>query len=223
MAIDVDSIVAPLDPLPAAPAPVAPPRPRQPWHWRIGQTLSAYLPILLMALLAWFTWWLVQNTPRPDAPQAEAPARHEPDYLMNGVLLQRFAPDGRLLVQVQGTQLRHYPDNDTIEIDTVTIRAWSASGELTLATARRALANGDASEVQLLGGARVVREGPDRIEFDGEFLHAFLKTERVKSHLPVRVLRGTSQLDVGALDYDHLARVARLGPPIRARFEAVKR
>ena len=223
MAIDVDSIVAPLDPLPAAPTPIAPPRPRQPWHWRIGQMLSAYLPILLMALLAWFTWWLVQNTPRPDAPGTEAPVRHEPDYLMNGVLLQRFAPDGRLLVQVQGTQLRHYPDNDTIEIDAVTIRAWSPSGELTLATARRALANGDASEVQLQGGARVVRGGPDPIEFDGEFLHAFLKTERVTSNLPVRVFRGHSEIDVGALDYDHRARVAKFGPPIRARFDTPKR
>jgi len=223
MAIDVESIVAPLDPLPAAPTPIAPPRPRQPWHWRIGQMFSAYLPIFLMALLAWFTWWLVQNTPRPDAPAPEAAPRHEPDYLMNGVLLQRFAADGRLLVQVEGSQMRHYPDNDTIEIDAVTIRAWSPSGELTLATARRALANGDASEVQLQGGARVVRSGADPIEFDGEFLHAFLKTERVKSHLPVRVHRGNSDFNVGALDYDHLARVAQLGPPIRARFDAPKR
>ena len=51
------------------------------------------------------------------------------------------------------------------------------------------MANGDGSEVQLLGGARVDSAGPrgEPIEFRGEFLHAFLNTERVRSHLPVMV------------------------------------
>jgi lipopolysaccharide export system protein LptC len=177
-------------------------------------------------VLAWFTWWLVQHTPRPAAAREEGALRHEPDYLMQGVLLQRFAADGRLRVQVEGTQMRHYPDTDSIEIDAVKIRAWSPTGDVTVASARRAVANGDASEVQLQGGARVVREGTaasQRIEFDGEFLHAFLDEERVRSHLPVRLRQGNSELDVGALDYDHLARTARLGAPVRARFTAPPR
>jgi lipopolysaccharide export system protein LptC len=78
-----------------------------------------------------------------------------------------------------------------------------------------------------LGGAQVVREAASTsgqsIEFDGEFLHAFLATERVRSHLPVRVRQGSSELNVGALDYDHLAKSARLGPPVRARFDAPRR
>lgn len=218
MAIDLETIINPLDPLPAAP----PPRPRQPWYVLAWQLLSAYLPIVLMALLALFTWWLVQNTPRIGTPREEGPLRHEPDYLMNGARLQRFAADGTLRVQVEGTQLRHYPDTDTIEVDAVTIRAIGADGSVTVATAQRALANGDASEVQLQGGARVVREATrdaPAIEFESEFLHAFLAIERVRSHLPVRVRQNGNELRVGALEYDNLARSARFGPPIRARFE----
>lgn len=223
MAINLDTIIQPLDPLPAASAPTQPPHPRQPWLWRLAQLLSAYLPIVLMALLALGTWWLVQHTPRPEADRSEAALRHEPDYQMQDVVLQRFAPDGRLRVQVEGTQMRHYADDDTLEIDTVTIRAWSPNGEVTRASARRAVANGDASEVQLLGGARVVREGGAEeppVEFEGEFLQAFLTTERVRSHLPVRMRQGHSEFFVGTLDYDHLARSARFGAPVRARFES---
>lgn len=224
--MDIESLLQPLDPLDPLPPRSEPQRPRQPWHWRLGQWVSAYLPLLLMALLALATWWLVQNTPRPEVPREAAAPRHEPDYSMQDFTLQRFGSDGRLRVQVQGTQMRHYPDTDTLEIDSVTIRALSPDGSVTHATAHRALANGDASEVQLLGAAHVVRESANaerQVEFDSEFLHAFLAGERLRSHLPVRMRQGTSDLRVGAIDYDNLARSAQLGGPVRARFVVPRR
>jgi lipopolysaccharide export system protein LptC len=223
MAIDLESIVQPLDPLPAVGPHNPPPRPRQPLWWRLAQWLSAYLPLVLMALLALATWWLVQNTPRDRPAPEQAAPRHEPDYLMQGFTLQRYAADGSLRVQVEGRQLRHYPDTDTLEIDGVAIRALGRGGSVTLATAERAVANGDATEVQLLGQARVVHgaEGSAAtpIEFSSEFLHAFLATEQLRSHRPVRLQQGASELRIASLQYDHLARTATLGGPIRARFE----
>ena len=224
MAIDLDTLIQPLDPLPASGPQNPPPMQRQPLWWRLGQLLSAYLPLVLMALLALATWWLVQNTPRPQEPGEAAPARHEPDYLMQSFMMQRYAPDGRLRVQVRGTQMRHYPDTDTLEIDGVTIRALGQDGRVTLATAQRAVANGDATEVQLLGQARVVSgaegsagEGAP-IEFDSEFLHAFLATEQLRSHLPVVLRQGANELRMATLEFDNLSRTARFGGPVRARF-----
>ena len=221
--MDIDTLLQPLEP--AAPQ-STPPRGRQPWPWRLGQWISAYLPLLLMALLALGTWWLVQNTPRGDAVRPEAVARHEPDYTMQSFTLQRFGADGHLQVQVQGTQMRHYPDTDTLEIDGVTIRALGADGSVTRATARRALTNGDASEVQLVGAARVVREAQGSqpaLEFESEFLHAFFNTERLRSHLPVRLRQGSSDLRVGAIEYDNLTRSATLGAPVGARLDVPRR
>jgi lipopolysaccharide export system protein LptC len=223
MAIDLENLIQPQDPLPAVGPHHPVPRPRQPWWWRVGQWVSAYLPVLLMALLALATWWLVRNTPRPSDTVPPGPVRHEPDYLMQGVTLQRFAPDGRLALVVTGAQMRHYPDTDTMEIDGVTIRAFGAAGDVTVATARRAVANGDATEVQLQGGARVVHEGQGAaaaLEFQSEFLHAFFATERMRSHLPVLVRQGANELRVASIDYDHLARRGQFGGPVRARFAA---
>lgn len=223
MAIDLDTLIQPLDPQPASGPQNRPPRVRQPLWWRLGQWVSAYLPLVLMGLLALATWWLVQNTPRlPEAGEKAAP-RHEPDYLMQGFTMQRYAADGRLRVQVRGTQMRHYPDTDTLEIDGVTIRALGQDGRVTVATARRAVANGDATELQLLGQARVVQDAEggahgEPIEFEGEFLHAFLATERLRSHLPVVLRQGANELRVATLEFDNLTRTARLGGPLRARF-----
>ena len=212
------SSAAPLTPVRAhAPAPVT----RAPLSARIVEQVSAYLPLLLMALLALGTWWLVKNTPMSEVERAAAPPRHEPDYTMSRFTVRRFAADGQMRAQIEGDTLRHYPDTDTVEIDNVRIRAVAPDGHVTLADARRALANGDASEVQLQGGAHVVREamnGEVPVEFRGEFLHAFLNTERVRSHLPVTVTQGGAEVQADAMDYDNLDRVVQLKGHVTATF-----
>jgi lipopolysaccharide export system protein LptC len=204
----------PADPLHAG----QPPRAPLPWGYRLRQALSSYLPLLLMALLAASTWWLVRNTPQAPGDRAEAPPRQEPDYTMTGFAITRFAPDGRVVLRIAGEAMRHYPATDRLEIEGVRIHAIAPDGRTTDATAQRALANGDGSEVQLLGGAQVVSqlEGTEVLEMQGEFLHAFLRFERLRSHLPVRVRHGGTETRAGGLEYDHLKQQLTLNGPVRA-------
>ena len=208
----------------ALPPPAAPQRVVHiPWSARLLQLTSTYLPVLLMGLLALGTWWLVKSTPLAENLAAPAPPRHEPDYTMNNFMVQRFVTNGTMRVQIEGDVMRHYPDTDTLEIDHARIRAIAPDGRVTLATARKALANADASDVQLSGGATVLREAngkDDAIEFRGEFLQALQYSERVRSHLPVTVLRGATQINADAMDYDNLARVLQLTGRVRAVFSA---
>ena len=201
------------------PPAVARPAAHTAWYVRLVQLASTYLPILLMGVLALGTWWLVKSTPMAGGETAEAPPRHEPDYTMNNFTVQRFGPDGVMRVQIEGEVMRHYPDTDTLEIDNVKMRAISPDGRVTLASARRALSNADGSDVQLSGGANVLREsnGQDEaIEFRGEFLHAMQNSERIRSHLPVMVLRGATQVNADSMEYDNLSRVLQLKGRIRA-------
>lgn len=207
---------------PASPPATRPDTPaRAPLGTRIVEQLSSYLPLLLMAFLALGTWWLVKNTPTEETERAAAPPRHEPDYLMSTFVVRRFAPDGSMRAQIEGDLMRHYPDTDTLEIDNPRIRAVAPDGRVTLANARLAVSNGDGSEVQLQGGAQVVREGAageDPVTFSSEFLHAFLHTEQVRSHLPVTVTRGGTEVHAAAMDYDHLERVVKLKGRVTATF-----
>jgi len=206
---------------PPAPATTTP-RVKQPLRWRLLQLASAYLPLLLMALLALATWWLVKNTPLAGEERTAAPARHEPDYEMHNFAVQRFTPQGPLRAQIEGDTLRHFPDTDTVEIDNVRLRAVSPDGRITLATARRAIANGAATEVQLLGGAEIVAEATatePAINFRGEFLHAFLDTERVRSHLPVTITRAGTQVRADGIEYSHLDRLIQFRGRTRASFD----
>src|SRR3712207_1667199 len=115
------------------PLPLAPPDAHlstlpqsQPWSWRLTELASAYLPVILMGLLALGTWWLVKNTAAPPDRAVTAPPRHEPDYEMREFSVQRYTPTGALQVQITGDVLRHYPDTDTLEVDNVKARTIDA-------------------------------------------------------------------------------------------------
>ncbi len=193
--------------------------------------VSIYLPIILMGLMALGTYWLARNTPVFSLPDAQRPARHEPDYYMRGFSVKTFDAGGRLKSEVFGTEARHYPDTDTLEIDKPRIRSYNARGDLTVATANLALSSADGSEVQLVGDAVVTREaiqGADGrssppLEFRGEFLHAFLNTERVKSHKPVTLSRGGDRFTGNSLDFDNVERVLELDGRVRGTLRPAAR
>jgi lipopolysaccharide export system protein LptC len=201
----------------------------QSWLWRAQQLLSTYLPLFLMAFLAAGTWWLVKNTPLLDGPTEPVPPRHVPDYRMQGFELQRFDAEGALRFRIEGSEMRHYPDTDTIEIDGVRLRAFGRDGGQVLATARRAVGNGDGSELQLLGEVRVQRFEPSgrdgalsetpRLRIEGEFLHAFLVTEQLRSHLPVRVSYAGGDIQARSFEYDHVKGRLNFGGRSQTRLE----
>lgn len=192
--------------------------------------LSLYLPVVLMGILALSTYWLVRSTPVFVAPQSSGPARHEPDYSMQKFSVRTFDDSGRLKTEVRGTQARHYPDTDTLEIDLVRMRSFDLLGRLTTANAERALANGDVSEVQLFGSARVVRASAvdatgkllPELAYQGEYLHAFVSSERVKSHLPVQLTFGSDRFTADAMDYDNVERVITLKGRVRGTLVAAR-
>ena len=224
---DLPEVTVQLGHQPLAPdqQPGAAARATLPWSYLLRQGLSSYLPLLLMALLAISTWWLVRHTPQAPGSRAEGPQRLDPDYTMDSFAITRFGPDGRVVLRIAGDTLRHYPATDRLEIEGVTIDAIAPDGRTTHATARRALANGDGSEVQLLGGAQVISqlEGSEVLQVQGEFLHAFLRFERLRSHLPVLVRHGSTETRAGGIDYDHVKQTLQLAGPVRATLTPVRR
>ena len=137
---------------------------------------------------------------------------------MTGFAITRFGPEGQVVLRIAGDVMRHYPATDRLEIEGVRIQAIAPDGRRTNAIAQRALANGDGSEIQLLGGAQIISQlqGDEVLEVEGEFLHAFLRFERLRSHLPVRVRQRGTDTRAGGLEYDNLSRQLQLLGPVRA-------
>jgi len=191
---------------------------------RAWDRITIYLPIILMALVALATYWLARTTPGLDSgPGSAAPSKHEPDYFLKGFSVKSFAPDGRLKTELQGVEGRHYPDTDTLEIDQPRLRSYGETGAQTVASAKRAISNGDGSQVQLIGDAVVTREAADkaqpRLEMRGEFLHVYANEEKVKSDRPVTLKRGEDIFHADNMAYSNLDRVMELKGRVRGTLQ----
>jgi len=184
------------------------------------------LPLALMSALALGSYWLVRTVQPVIATPAASVSVRAPDYFMGAFTTKNFDGVGRLHAEVTGSAARHYPDTQWTEVDAITLRSHDAQGRLTTAAARRGLTNEDASEVELIGKATVVRAAQasglevisPRLEFRGEFLHVFAKDERVESHLPVELHRGLDRFTADALNYDNVTGVVQLTGRVRARL-----
>ncbi len=190
---------------------------------RLWDRMAMYVPMLMMGALALGTYWLVRNAPIFGTPEVAREVSHEVDYFMRKFSVKTFDEGGKLKSEIYGVEARHFPDTDILEIDQVRIRSFDAEGHLTTATANRAYANSDGSEVQLVGNALVVREpsrtaaGQEtpRMDFRGEFLHVFLNEERVQSHKPVVLTRGADHFAGDTFAYDNLSHIADLKGHVR--------
>ena len=106
------------------------------------------------------------------------------------------------------------------------IRAIGNDGVVTLADANKAIANGDGSEVQLIGNAHVVQPAhgkEETVEFRSEFLEAFRNIEQVRTNQPVVVTQGESVVRAQGMMYDNLSRIVALQGRSSATFVPPRR
>jgi lipopolysaccharide export system protein LptC len=189
---------------------------------RAWDRVALYLPIMLMGIMAMSTYWLVRSAPELEEVRLEDVPRHVPDYFMREFSVRVFDAKGKLKSEIKGKEARHYPDTDTVEIDHPIIHSYSNDGRLTVANAKRALTNADGSELQLFDQAVVVRNGSDkndvstRTQVRSDFLHLFMETEEIRTHLPVELLRGDKDRFVGdKMHYNNLTSTIELKGRVR--------
>jgi len=187
---------------------------------------AVYLPVLTMGLLALGSYWILRSAPEPQAPALLRPANHEPDYFMRGFSVRSHGTDGALLSELSGSQVRHYPDNDVIEIEQARLLAINSSG-YTRAEARLLSTDGQQSQYLLEGAVTAERHGSadkagpaSSMHFAGEQLRVYAGGQRIASDLPVELTRNGNRATAQTLRYDNSTRVAELQGRVRAQLSA---
>lgn len=208
-----------------------PRRARQSWVWRVQTWLFNYLPLAVLALGALFTTWLVRQTPLPQGPTEAVPLRHVPDYEMRQFELLRYLPDGSQQAWLRGERLRHYPDDDQIEVDQLELRMVDEQGRPLLVTAARAQGPAKGDRLTLSGavhvrrftpGADPTQAAPD-LELRTEKLTALVPERRLQSSVAVEVRAPRMQLQALGFDYQHASGLLQFRGPSRTVMQSPPR
>jgi lipopolysaccharide export system protein LptC len=208
---DLPELPVALSPLGTATDSVAP-RSRPRLVARLRESTMAYLPLLLMTLLALGTWLVAKNTPGLLSPFVPGPVKHEPDYMLDHFTLQRFDVAGALKVEIEGDHMQHFPDDDIMEVEKIRVVSTDPDGSKMTATAQHGRAKGDSSEIWLDGQAQIVSvaAGQLPVQMNGEHLRAEPKLKRLDSDWPVIVQQGGSEFHAQGLFYDADTRILTL-------------
>lgn len=188
--------------------------------------LTLYLPLVVMALLAMGSWWLVRSMPDFWSMPSDARVRKEPDYHLENFSTQVFNAQGRRTSHVSGAKARHYPDTDELHIDGIRFVSVSEEGVEVQATASQGVASGDGQRVTLSGNVRVVREARGdrpRLELRGERVVAFQDQNRLVSDLPVEITRDRDRFTARSMDLDMKSGHYQLGGRVHGVLQARER
>ena len=175
------------------------------WVRRLLDKLSIYLPMVVMALLASGSWWLVRSMPELLTPTADKPVRQEPDYRLADFSVKSFDVNGRLTREVSGDTAQHYPATEAMHIEQVRIYAQGESGAKMNARAAQGVATDDGTQVTLIGDAYAIKHPHDtspRIELRGARLVALPDEDRLVSSDPVHITRDRDVFTAETMDFN---------------------
>ncbi len=179
------------------------------------------LPLLMVAVLALGSYWMVRSAPGVGAGELPRPPDDTPDYLIEGFTVQKFDASGRLTALLKGASAQRLPDAPWIEIQKFTFLSTDAQGRVKRASADEGLSSQDNNEFELRGHALMVREGHPsgdypRLEIRGDFLHVWTEPEKVESDQPVQLVHGKHRIRADSLAYDGTTRTLQMNGRVQA-------
>ena len=191
--------------------------------------LVRVLPGVLMTIFALGSWWLVRSLPSLFNEAPPKLVRLEPDYYLEKFSVKSFDIQGRLSRELSGSRAQHFPDSDTLEVNQVKLRALSLEGRLVNASADKALAKGDGTQMTLLGNVKLTQQvGPSGknngalFEMSGQSLNAFPKDERLVSDLPIEIRRGTDVFSANSMQLNAKTGAYELSGKVRGQIQATR-
>lgn len=195
--------------------------------------LQMALPVVVAGSLAAFTWWLVSSSPDKPKPARSTVVRGQPDYVLSNARLARFDVQGRLNTVLDGKTMRHYVEENALQVDDMLMSARNEDGRRMQAVAERGEWIDSTGIVTLNGGADVrllpapgsadsdTRNRPTRVE--GEGLKLDTRARILSSTLPVKMTQDHSEVRAQSMQHDEGQGLTLLGGRVHGRLDSVGR
>lgn len=187
---------------------------------RLRDALSLYLPLVLLAVLAAGTWWLVRLSPSPGPGRPDTAASTAPDYQLHGFEVVRYAADGRVLAHIQGDTLRHYPVDERLALERPVLVADTPQGRVQ-ARALEGLVRQEGQRIDLRGEVhweRLATATAPALRVDTSVLHIDTEAARAWTEAVTELQQNGLSVTAHGFEYRQEDAKLQLQGPVKARF-----
>jgi lipopolysaccharide export system protein LptC len=152
---------------------------------------AIWFGLMLLALLAALTFW-VDKVAEPPAAKRDGSTRHDPDYIVNNFSTLRTNGFGNPRYKLEGTEMRHFPDDDSTELTKPRFSLFSLKKPTTEIIADRGQVSSNGENVYFMDNVKVVRAATQRkaeMTVLTDYLHIIPDQDFAKTDRPVTILQ----------------------------------
>jgi len=183
---------------------------------------TIWFPLAILALLAALSLW-IERMVQPPPVQLDGSSRHDPDYVVNNFSTLKTNPQGNPHYQLAAVEMRHYPDDDSTQLERPRFTQYSARKPYTQVQAQRGLVSSNGENVYFMDNVKVVR-GATRQKGEmtvlTEYLQIIPKEEVAKTDKPVSILQAPrTVVRANAMEYNKKLGTMRLSGRVKVHYE----
>lgn len=180
------------------------------------------LPLTLLVLLAMMTFW-IDKTVQPAALKLDGSSRHDPDYMIYNFATTQTDIQGDLRYKLAAAEMRHFPDDDTTELQRPRYTQFAVGKPYTQIYGQRGYVSSNGEEVTVVDQVRVTRQafgGKGEMTVDTDRIVIRPNDEYASTESPV-VIRQEPKTVVYAtgMIYEKKKRTVTLLHKVRAHYE----
>lgn len=186
----------------------------------MNDRLTAWFPILLLAALAGLTFWL-DSFVRPPADGTDSAARHDPDYIVDGLSAVRMDAGGGVKYALSAKRMVHYPDDDTTHLSEPRFVSYASVQAPVTITAREGLVSSEGENIYFHDDVLVTRApyaNRSELKMRTTYLHVVPDSSIVKTDRPVTITDANTTVHAVGLELNSETQVLRLLSRVRGTY-----
>jgi len=186
--------------------------------------LTTVAPLLLVGVLAAFTFWLDRLAQGPTR-DLWNPSRHDPDYIVEKLSGVRIGASGAPAYALSAARMVHYPDDDSTLLTAPRFISYGSTKAPVTITASEAVVSAKGDHVYFQDDVRVTRAAyadNGELVMRTTFLHVVPDHNIAKTDRLVTIFDGLTTVTAEGLEMNNETRIIKLMSKVRGTYDPSK-
>lgn len=178
--------------------------------------------IALSAGLALGSFWLVEVMQRKTEDSLPARVRTEPDFYVEKFNFVRMAKTGEARYNLTGTEMKHYPQDDSYQIQNPVMHSYSADRPPMVSRSLRANVTNSSSEIHMYDNVHIDRPASatsQHFQLKTSYLLILPDEDVMKTPKPVELQLGKSTLNGAGMFVNNATGEFSLSSNVKGQYQ----